>query len=627
MAHFNILEGQFAEALVWTIIHSIWQFTVIALIMSVFLKLSQHHKSINRYYISLGSMVLALATFVTTFMAYYLVHKETVVMISINEIADITSAATPKMSLLDQFTTWITIYQTPIFMTWILGVGLFGLRLIGSLVYVEYLVKTMTPVFHQSAFKSFMQMISHYDIKENIRIGESRSISSPMILGFFKPVILFPIGMINQLDTSEVDAILAHELAHFVRKDIYINVIQTMVEALLYYHPAIWWISANIRVERENCCDEMAIGYLGDNVKYAKTLVKMQELQINGPALALNFNNKNSFFSNRIKRILNMSQTRNFLKEKIITTVFLALLVIFSTKNLTGNQHPDSGNLSPKHEEQTITIQVQSDTLPSNRESIKIQKRTNDQDIKISMENGKVTELEIDGKKIDEADYDKYEDIIAGVRTKSSRKGNAQMFFFGDGEPRTFEFDLGNDGKLFSDSIFNRFNFKGLNGFDMSQFDEQMKKFQDQFGNMKFDFRSIDSFDFKGFEDFDFNFAFPDMKQFKGGFHFGNGDTFIHPFGDLADEMPEIDISNKENSFSDAIGNALNRDGLLIPNQTNKVELTGKHLKINGEKQPNNIYQKYKRIFEEESGTSLSKSSKLQFSFEGKEAKRKYKVY
>ncbi|MBK8626194.1 MAG: hypothetical protein IPN86_11705 [Saprospiraceae bacterium] len=60
--------------------------------------------------------------------------------------------------------------------------------------------------------------------------------------------------------------------------------------------------------------------------------------------------------------------------------------------------------------------------------------------------------------------------------------------------------------------------------------------------------------------------------------------------------MPNLDISDGENNFSDAIGNALNRDGLLIPNQSNKVELTGKHLKINGEKQPNNIYQKYRRI-------------------------------
>jgi hypothetical protein len=117
------------------------------------------------------------------------------------------------------------------------------------------------------------------------------------------------------------------------------------------------------------------------------------------------------------------------------------------------------------------------------------------------------------------------------------------------------------------------------------------------------------------------------MEQFKGGFDFDDGDTFIEPFGGDPENMPDFNTSRGNNNFSDAIGNALNRDGLLIPNQSNKVELTGKHLKINGEKQPNNIYQKYRRIFEEESGTTLEKNSKLQFSFEGKEAKRKYKVY
>ncbi len=626
MAWMNFSDGPFAEALVWTILHSFWQFVVIALGMSVLLKMYQNHKSDVRYYISLASMAVALVTFVLTFFYFYTDGNGDATLFPDSKIHEVSSIIA-QTSFLDRLNTWIALYQKPIFLTWVLGVTLFGLRLIGALCYVEYLVKSMSPIYHQNVFKTFMQMTRHFGINDNIRIGESRHISSPMILGLIKPVILFPIGMINQLETAEVDAILAHELAHFVRKDIYINVIQTMIEAILYYHPAIWWISANIRVERENCCDEMAIGYLGDNIQYAKTLVKMQEIQVNGPTLALNFNHKNSFFSNRIKRILNMAQTRNFLKEKIITTVVLAILVIFSTKNLTGSQAALETSMNQPTNQKQIIMQVHTDSLPTSRESIRIQKRTNDQDIKISMEDGKVTELEIDGKKIDEADYDKYEDIIAQSKPKSSTKGNAQMFFFGDGEPQSFEFDLGNDGKLFSDSIFKRFEFKGMDGFDMSNFNEQMKNLQEQLGKMQFDFKGLDSMNINGLDGFNFDFTFPEMEQFKGGFDFGNGDSFAQPFGRFPDDMPNLDISDGKNNFSDAIGYALNRDGLLIPNQSNKVELTGKHLKINGEKQPNNIYQKYRRIFEEQSGTTLEKNSKLQFTFEGKEAKRKYRVY
>lgn len=626
MAWMNFSDGPFAEALVWTILHSFWQFVVIAFGMSVLLKMYQNHKSDVRYYISLASMAVALVTFVLSFFYFYTNGNGEATLFPDSKIHEVSSIIA-QTSFWDRLNTWIALYQKPIFLTWVLGVTLFGLRLIGALCYVEYLVKSMSPIYHQNVFKTFMQMTRHFGINDNIRIGESRHISSPMILGLIKPVILFPIGMINQLETAEVDAILAHELAHFVRKDIYINVIQTMIEAILYYHPAIWWISANIRVERENCCDEMAIGYLGDNIQYAKTLVKMQEIQVNGPTLALNFNHKNSFFSNRIKRILNMAQTRNFLKEKIITTVVLAILVIFSTKNLTGSQAALETSMNQPTNQKQIIMQVHTDSLPTSRESIRIQKRTNDQDIKISMEDGKVTELEIDGKKIDEADYDKYEDIIAQSKPKSSTKGNAQMFFFGDGEPQSFEFDLGNDGKLFSDSIFKRFEFKGMDGFDMSNFNEQMKNIQEQLGKMQFDFKGLDSMNINGLDGFNFDFTFPEMEQVKGGFDFGNGDSFAQPFGRFPDDMPNLDISDGKNNFSDAIGYALNRDGLLIPNQSNKVELTGKHLKINGEKQPNNIYQKYRRIFEEQSGTTLEKNSKLQFTFEGKEAKRKYRVY
>jgi beta-lactamase regulating signal transducer with metallopeptidase domain len=626
MAWMNFSDGPFAEALVWTILHSIWQFVVIALGMSFLLKMYQNHKSSVRYYISLTSMFVALLTFVLTFMYFYYEGNGDVTLFPERKIHEV-RAIIAQTSVWDQLYAWIQLYQKPIFLTWALGATLFGLRLTGSMVYVAYLVRSMSPIYHQNVYQTFTQMALHFGIKDSIRIGESKHISSPMILGLIKPVILFPIGMINQLETEEVDSILAHELAHFVRKDIYINVIQTTIEAILYYHPAIWWISANIRVERENCCDEMAISYLGDNIKYAKTLVKMQEIKVNGPSLALNFNNKNSFFSNRIKRILNMAQTRNLLKEKIITTVVLAFLVLFSTKNLTGSQAALQTSMTQQTNQKQIIMQVHTDSLPTGRESIRIQKRTNDQDIKISIEDGKVTELEIDGKKIDEADYDKYEDIIAQSKPKSSSQGNARMFFFGDGEPQSFEFDLGNDGKLFSDSIFKRFDFKGMDGFDMSNFNEQMKKLQEQLGNMQFDFRSLDSMNFKGLDGFNFDFAFPEMEHFKGRFDFEDGDIFIEPFGSDPENMPDFNTSRGNNNFSDAIGNALNRDGLLIPNQSNKVELTGKHLKINGEKQPNNIYQKYRRIFEEESGTTLEKNSKLQFTFEGKEAKRKYKVY
>ena len=177
---------------------------------------------------------------------------------------------------------------------------------------------------------------------------------------------------------------------------------------------------------------------------------------------------------------------------------------------------------------------------------------------------------------------------------------------------------------------------QGLENFDFQQgkLNEQMQKLQEQLGKMKFNFDGLDSLDFK----FD-GFAFPDIKDMQihpnikffdfegdgpGEFHFEK--RFPDGVEDGHEGIYGLEKHDSKN-FSEALGNALNRDGLLIPGQENKVELTGKHLKINGEKQPGNIYQKYKRIFEEQSGTTLQKNSKLEFNFTGKESKRKYRVY
>jgi bla regulator protein BlaR1 len=211
--------------------------------------------------------------------------------------------------------------------------------------------------------------------------------------------------------------------------------VQNLIEVLLFYHPAIWWISANIKLERESCCDDMATQYLGDKLLYAKTLLKIQEMSQNHsqPALAMYFSKKESFFSNRIKRILNMTQTRNYLKEKIFTSVLLIVLIMMmATKNLSGTSDQKPGRQS-HWQIMNIFVSECIDSIPNKKESVRIQKKTNDKDYKIAMEDGKITELEVDGKKIDEKDFDKYEDIIAEAKPGRSGDGSKRMFFF-DGD-------------------------------------------------------------------------------------------------------------------------------------------------------------------------------------------------
>ena len=98
----------------------------------------------------------------------------------------------------------------------------------------------------------------------------------PTVIGWLKPVVLLPASALAGLTPRQLEAILAHELAHIRRHDYLVNLLQTLVETLLFYHPAVWWLSRRIRVERENCCDDLAVSLCGDPVAYAAALADLE---------------------------------------------------------------------------------------------------------------------------------------------------------------------------------------------------------------------------------------------------------------------------------------------------------------------------------------------------------------
>jgi GWxTD domain-containing protein len=110
----------------------------------------------------------------------------------------------------------------------------------------------------------------------------------PVVIGYARPVILMPLGLLAGLPAAQVEAILIHELAHIRRQDYLVNLMQTFVEGLLFYHPAVWWISGVIRAERENCCDDLAVAATGDARQYAAALAALEQNRwaAHEPALA-----------------------------------------------------------------------------------------------------------------------------------------------------------------------------------------------------------------------------------------------------------------------------------------------------------------------------------------------------
>jgi GWxTD domain-containing protein len=135
-----------------------------------------------------------------------------------------------------------------------------------------------------------------------IRLLESCLVDAPMVLGHFHPLILMPIGLLAGLPAGQIEAILLHELAHIRRYDYLVNVLQRSVEGLLFYHPAVWWISHVIRAERENCCDDVVVATSGNAHQYAVALATLEQNRWSGrePAVAATGGN----LVKRIRRLL-----------------------------------------------------------------------------------------------------------------------------------------------------------------------------------------------------------------------------------------------------------------------------------------------------------------------------------
>src|SRR4030095_13888079 len=110
----------------------------------------------------------------------------------------------------------------------------------------------------------------------SVHVVESIAVEVPTVIGWMRPVILLPVAAVAALTPAQVEAILAHELAHIRRHDYAVNLLQTTAETLLFYHPAVWWISKRIRAEREHCCDDVAVRVCGDAVSYAHALAELE---------------------------------------------------------------------------------------------------------------------------------------------------------------------------------------------------------------------------------------------------------------------------------------------------------------------------------------------------------------
>ncbi|MEO0470351.1 MAG: M56 family metallopeptidase, partial [Bacteroidota bacterium] len=225
---------------------------------------------------------------------------------------------------------------------WMLGWLFFALRWGGSQWYLHRLRHQYTRpsdfVWQQRADKLARRM----GLKRMIPLLESHNVQSPMVIGHLKPVILVPMSLLSGISPSQLDAILAHELAHIQRHDFLINQFHALVEMLFFYHPAYWWISSRLRDEREHCCDDVAVAVCGDAIGYARILTEMEEKRIKQSPLAMGFLGHRKHLFHRIKRLVVPHQIES--EEKNRSAFALLLLVSMGMMAMISPQKTDAQN-------------------------------------------------------------------------------------------------------------------------------------------------------------------------------------------------------------------------------------------------------------------------------------------
>lgn len=349
----TLLAHPLTERIGWTLLHSIWLLAIVAAIIAAELFALRRHTAAVRYLAATtGLAVMALVPLAVYFNMTLDSPVTSQVDSEFNRGMNLTAldteptgASPPAIfnaagngdaavspSLATQFRPLL---PGAVFL-WACGVGLLSLRLIVMWRFVQRLrVRQTTPV-SDAARAAFERVCHRMGLKRPVELLQSALVSVPTVIGCLRPVILLPASSVMGLDARELEAILAHELAHVRRHDYLVNILQSVVEILLFFHPAVWWLSRRIRIERENCCDDMAVGIVGNQIAYARVLARIAELGSQPVGLAASANSGDLLA--RVRRLLidsprDSSPTSKWIGGLLSLSLIgcLAMVITFST--------------------------------------------------------------------------------------------------------------------------------------------------------------------------------------------------------------------------------------------------------------------------------------------------------
>ncbi len=333
----DLLNSPLVFRLGWVILHTLWQFLAIALVAAVIYSALKGGSATARYLtLMMATGLMAAAPLVT----WFTIEPPRSAVSTEHEFASAETAAQtstvastigpdwattknpPPAPVLDDTSrtewsgvapTWWQTFQSTsepwlpvIVLAWCFGVLVCATRPVCSWLRVRWICKVGVERADDQVQELLAKLCHQMQLTRHVEVLVSSVVQSPVVVGAFRSVILLPVNFVASASLEHLRAILAHELAHVRRYDYLANLAQTLLETLFFYHPGVWWLSTRLRIERENCCDDLAAAVVKNRVEYGRALLAVEELRTEQSQLVIGA--KDGSLGNRVRRLFDLSE-------------------------------------------------------------------------------------------------------------------------------------------------------------------------------------------------------------------------------------------------------------------------------------------------------------------------------
>lgn len=374
----------------WTLIHTLWAGAAVAVLLALTMAALRHRSARSRYLAGCAAMVAFLASAVAAFVLTAPPAARPVVQAAVPAIPAAATVgdqtllnleAVPQSPLTPVSVAPVPVHVEPsavppaiaqqepsvlaratqalepalpwLVLAWTVGVCILALWQLAGWVAAQRLTRLGIRPTDAGLVALAERLAQKLGVTRAVRLLESALVCVPTVVGWLRPVILLPLGFATGLTPAQVESIIVHELSHIRRYDYLVNLLQSLVEALLFYHPATWYISRRIRLERENCCDDLVLAFGANEYTYAESLLHLaRQSKTRGLAVVVGVaaTGKPSELRSRIGRVLGAQVKTSRLTRSWPVVIVLGAIIVAASSLMTLNAEstdPSSSTTKP----------------------------------------------------------------------------------------------------------------------------------------------------------------------------------------------------------------------------------------------------------------------------------------